>query len=232
MAYYIPNVCERRKGVNSQKLARLANIEPAKVTPDFHTTVAYAEQRIHRKIAAKGRSVKLTAAERALLVKMVNLHLYYRGQAHGFLRSVKSLAKQLHVDDRTIRRSLRTLEGMGIIIRFAGGLGRGNVSKWTVDLTAMRERLWPTFSVRGWGLTAKISKMVKADISRRAYIDTPCYAPKGARPFGLPLGKWASPDFLDKLAMRFAAMFRLSAPPAITVRDGCAFDSLTGEVVS
>jgi len=222
---------EEPRNLCKHKLARLRTLKPFRVQKPFEETLAYAEQRIHRRIAKYGRAAPITKAEREVLVKLVNLQLHHRGKSGFFERTVPALAKSVDRTERTVFSCIKRLAGLGILRVLERGLGRGNKAKYAVDLDRMREVMWPTFAVKIAGEAVRISSLIKGEILPPAL---KVYT-LGKVAGGLSLGRGFGFDALQSLAARFRSL-RKATWPAITRRTslilGCGFDPETGEVFS
>ncbi|WP_397586787.1 hypothetical protein [Sphingobium fuliginis] len=137
----------------------------------FMDSAAFAEQTIYRRIAKHGSAIKLTDSQRAVLIKFVNLWFYHRGKSGAIEYSQDDFNASLDLSDRAIRGAIGRLMELGIVIRIAGGVGRGNVSVYGVDLTKLQEVLAPEAAIQCAGETVSLHGEIKVARSRPSYRD-------------------------------------------------------------
>lgn len=128
---------------------------------EFMDSAAFAEQSIYRRIVKGSTAVHMTPSTRKVLEKFVNLWLYNRS-AGSFQKSHDQLSRALKLADKTLRLAINWLRGKGFVRIVGGGLGRGNIASYAVDLTAIQESLAPDLAVRCAGETVDLNGEIKA----------------------------------------------------------------------
>lgn len=104
---------------------------------------AKEQAEIRRIIRKTGRDL-LSKSERDVLITIVNLWFYHKGGPEGYIHpGCEKIAKRSKVSVVTVKRTLSLLREHGIVVALAYANGGRKATRYTVDLTALRNVLNP-----------------------------------------------------------------------------------------
>ena len=111
---------------------------------DFKQSRSAEEQRQIRAIVRKIKRDKLTKGQRDVLTVIVNQWFHHRNGPEGVIRPGKErIAKRANVCIRTVATALELFRSMGIICAVQYAKGGTKATRYTVNLTALRDAFDP-----------------------------------------------------------------------------------------
>lgn len=83
--------------------------------------------------------------KRTVLMKLANLHFHHAGRTGWFEKSRAELADACGLAEDSVKKACAYLRGLGILRVVRTGRGRGNKTRYCLDLAALVTHLWPDF---------------------------------------------------------------------------------------